>query len=268
MDFIKRRTKTKSIIASVVTGLALITLIMLSTLLNITSATRTIMCLIYTTALLLVLCIWEGTLEINVFGDYKCQRKYLCADGIVSICMGVLLIVCSVLFGSLQAVTIIKGTVLSTADIRIFLTVFLFIMTTWKSIILALSIKEKRFNWWCELVITIFWLALTILCLVSMFVKDLTTIAWITVSFSWALIAINIVGVLLSYVIKAPNYLETEQAKHMLEDDNLKKVVKGKEVTASTNEARLKKLKELKDQDLISNEDYENAKQNILKDMF
>lgn len=57
MDFIKRRTKTKSIIASVVTGLALITLIMLSTLLNITSTTRTIMCLIYTTALLLVLCI-------------------------------------------------------------------------------------------------------------------------------------------------------------------------------------------------------------------
>lgn len=54
----------------------------------------------------------------------------------------------------------------------------------------------------------------------------------------------------------------------MLEDDNLKKVVKGKEVTASTNEARLKKLKELKDQQLISDADYENAKQNILKDMF
>lgn len=268
MDFIKRRTKTKSIIASVVTGLALITLIMLSTLLNITSATRTIMCLIYTVALLLILCIWEGTLEINVFSDYKCQKKYLCADGIVSICMGVLLIVCSVLFGALQAVTIIKGTILATADIRIFLTVFLFIMTAWKSVILALSIKEKRFNWWYELVNTILWLALSIICLVSMFVTNLSLIAWLTVSFAWALIAINIVGVLFSYVIKAPNYLETEQAKHLLEDDSLKKTVKGKEITYQTNEARLKKLKELKDQDLISNEDYENAKQNILKGMF
>lgn len=182
--------------------------------------------------------------------------------------MGVLLVVCSVLFGALQAVTVIKGTVLSNADIRIFLTVFLFIMAVWKSVILALSIKEKRFNWWYELVNTLLWLALSIICLVSMFVSNLSLIAWLTVSFSWALIAINIVGVLFSYVIKAPNYLETEQAKRMLEDDSLKKTVKGKEVTATTNEARLKKLKELKDQELISAEDYENAKQNILKDMF
>lgn len=273
MDFIRGRTKTNSIVASVLTGLALITLIMLSTLLNITSTTRTIMCLIYTVALLLILCIWEGILEINVFADYKMQRKYLCADGIVSICMGVLLVICSILFGALQAVPIIKGSGLVTTDIRIFLSVFLFIMAIWKGVVLILSIKEKRFNWWYELVNTLLWLALAIICSVSMVLKNLNVIAWLTVSFGWALIAINIVGVLISYVIKSPQYLETERAKKIVEEE-IQKVelhktqISSAKISTNSVESKLKKLKELKDQKLISEEEYKNKKKDLLDSSF
>lgn len=274
MDFIKRRTKTNSIVASVITGLALITLIMLSTLLNITSTTRTIMCLIYTTALLLFLCIWEGALEINVFNDYKSQRKYLCADGIISICMGILLIICSVLFGCLQAATIVSEKSLTTADIRIFLTVFLFAMALWKSIVLVLSLKEKRFNWWYELINTLLWLSLTIICAVSMITSNLILMAWLTVSFGWALIIVNIVGVLISYVIKSPQYLETDKAKQIIEQETEENAARKERLSTQIKfsntsvESKLKKLKELKDQKLISDEEYRNKKKELLDSSF
>lgn len=57
MKFISKSTKTTCIVASVLTGLALITLIMLSTLLEISSVSKTLMCFIYTVSLMLVLLI-------------------------------------------------------------------------------------------------------------------------------------------------------------------------------------------------------------------
>lgn len=146
MNFLTRKTKTTCIIASVLTALALITLVMLSSLLTITNVNRTIMCLIYSVCLMLILLMWEGTLQIKVFNDYKSQKKLLCADGIIDLFMGALIIICSILFGVLQASKIVRGVIIQTADIRIFLTCFLSIMFIWKLIISILSIKEKRFN--------------------------------------------------------------------------------------------------------------------------
>lgn len=55
MNFLTRKTKTTCIIASVLTALALITLVMLSSLLTITTASRTVLCLIYSVCLMLIL---------------------------------------------------------------------------------------------------------------------------------------------------------------------------------------------------------------------
>lgn len=57
MNFLTRATKTKCIIASVLTALALITLVMLSSLLTISNTSRTFMCLIYSVVLMLTLLI-------------------------------------------------------------------------------------------------------------------------------------------------------------------------------------------------------------------
>ena len=52
MNFITKSTKVRCIAASVITGIALITLIMLSSLLTLSTMNKTLMCFIYTTALI------------------------------------------------------------------------------------------------------------------------------------------------------------------------------------------------------------------------
>lgn len=125
MKFITKSTKIQSIVASVLTGLALITLIMLSSLLEITSVNKLTMTFIYTVSLVLILLIWHGILQIKVFNDYRCKKNYLCADGILSLCMGALILVSGILMAILQLDKIMAGTLIGTSDIRIFLTCFL-----------------------------------------------------------------------------------------------------------------------------------------------
>lgn len=269
MNFLTRKTKTTCIIASVLTALALITLVMLSSLLTITTASRTVLCLIYSVCLMLILLMWEGLLQIKVFNDYKSQKKLLCTDGIIDLCMGALIIICSVLFGVLQASKILNGVIIQTADIRIFLTCFLGFMFIWKTVITIVSKKEKRFNWWIELVLALLWFGLALLTCISMFVTNLTAMAWLIISFSWAIITINIFYMLFSYVIKEPIYLETEIAINLLEEEKLdaKFIKLGKPTGTNRTQEKLRKLKELKDNDLISVEDYENKKKQILENL-
>lgn len=275
MKFLAKSTKTSCVVASVLTGLLLITLIMLSTLLSISSVTMTF---IYTVCLVLILLIWHGILQIKVFNDYKSKRNYLCADGILSLCMGALLVVSGILLATLQLKQLIntEGILIGSSDIRIFLTCFLAIIAFWKLAVMIISIKEKHFNWWCEMLFMIFWLVLAALCLTSMFVKGqiLTNIIWTIVGFSWGLIVLTIFYMLYSYVIKSPKYLETEEAIQLkqeeieeikLRKEKLRNKIEVKSTTGSGLQDKLKKLKELRDNQLITEEEYQDKKAELLE---
>ena len=277
MKFLSKSTKIQGVVASVLTALALIVLIMLSTLIQFNEySNRVMMTFIYTVCLVFILLIWHGILQIKVFSDYKSKRSYLCTDGILSLCMGILLIVSGILLATLQLDILLKTNLITgTADIRIFLTCFLAIIAFWKLAVMIIAIKEKHFNWWCEMLFMVFWLILSILCLTSMFINGsaLTGILWSIVAFSWALIILTIFYILYSYIIKTPNYLETEEAIQLKQEeiDQIKlrkeKFVERKSSsnnTSTTYKDKLKKLKELRDDNLISEEEYLDKKSEIL----
>lgn len=277
MKFLSKSTKIQGVVASVLTALALIVLIMLSTLIQFNEySNRVMMTFIYTVCLVFILLIWHGILQIKVFSDYKSKRSYLCADGILSLCMGILLIVSGILLATLQLDELLDNNLITgTADIRIFLTCFLAIIAFWKLAVMIIAIKEKHFNWWCEMLFMIFWLMLSILCLASMFVNDsaLTGILWSIVAFSWALIILTIFYILYSYIIKTPKYLETEEAIQQKQEeiDQIKsrkeKLLERKSSSnniSTTYKDKLKKLKELRDDNLISEEEYLDKKSEIL----
>ena len=277
MKFLSKSTKIQGVVASVLTALALIVLIMLSTLIQFNEySNRVMMTFIYTVCLVFILLIWHGILQIKVFSDYKSKRSYLCADGILSLCMGTLLIVSGILLATLQLHTLLDYNLITgTADIRIFLTCFLAIIAFWKLAVVIIAIKEKHFNWWCEMLFMIFWLMLSILCLTSMFINGstLTGILWSIVAFSWALIILTIFYILYSYIIKTPKYLETEEAIQQKQEeiDQIKsrkeKLLERKSSSnnvSTTYKDKLKKLKELRDDNLISEEEYLDKKSEIL----
>lgn len=121
----------------------------------------------------------------------------------------------------------------------------------------------------------IFWLMLSILCLTSMFIKGstLTGILWSIVAFSWALIILTIFYILYSYIIKTPKYLETEEAIQQKQEEidqirvRKEKLLERKSSSnnvSTTYKDKLKKLKELRDDNLISEEEYLDKKSEIL----
>lgn len=269
MKFITKSTKIQSIVASVLTGLALITLIMLSSLLEITSVNKLTMTFIYTVSLVLILLIWHGILQIKVFNDYRCKKNYLCADGILSLCMGALILVSGILMAILQLDKIMAGTLIGTSDIRIFLTCFLAVIAIWKGFVLKIAIKEKHFNWWCESLFTLMWCALSILCFLTMYIKS-SALVWAIIIDGWLLISLTVFYFIYSYVVKTPNYLETEEAiaQYNEEIEELaREKQSAKNQTSFRLQEKLKKLKDLRDQNLITEEEY-TTKKNQLLDTF
>ena len=277
MNFITKSTRTKTIVASVLTGIALITLIMLSSLLNIESTSKTIMCFLYTVGLMLVLLFWQGMIQINVFNDYKCQKKMLCTDGILNLCFGALITISGVLFACLQVNPIIKGIELTTTDIRVFIVAFLLALTAWKVAVFIKSIKDRRYNWWLEMIFAILWLAISIVTFISIFLPttSLIGIAWTFVALGWTVIVSTIFYSLYSYVIREPEYLETEKARAILKKEEERREFRqakldGRIENAKTSltsdlvKEKLKRLKELKDANLISQEDYDEKKAEII----
>ena len=279
MEFLKRATKVKCIVASVITALALITLIMLVSLLGMSDNGNTMLCFIFTISLFLVLLIWQGVIQIQVFNDYKSQDKCLCADGILNICMGTLIVICTVLWGILQASDVINGIKLLTTDIRVFVFIFMIVLFIWKFILSIKSIKEKRFNCLLELLICIFWLSYAIFILLSMYLSSLFASAWVIIINGWILIALSIWFILYSYVIKEPKYLETEKGFDILaEEKRIQEIKKFEddciyeedyipENKLSTQE-KLQELKNLRAINLINKEDYDKLKEKILADTF
>lgn len=109
-----------------------------------------------------------------------------------------------------------------------------------------------------------------------MVVSLTTTMIWLLISFSWLIIVLTIYFDLLTYNIKKPVYLETDEALKILKEEDAdrkarKKAMNAKYTTkqsiqadAGTTKEKLKRLKELKDSGLISTEDYEDKKAEIL----
>lgn len=92
---------------------------------------------------------------------------------------------------------------------------------------------------------------------------------WVIISITWALIVLTIFYMLYSYVIKKPNYLETEEAirelEEQIEEEQAKKD-KNQKVTSSFRlQDKLRKLKELKDNNLITEEEYNQKKNQLLE---
>ena len=85
---------------------------------------------------------------------------------------------------------------------------------------------------------------------------------------TWVLLVLNCLNILISYVIKDPTYLETEEAIKIKEDElEVIQAAKEKErliIKGKDDEAKLKHLKKLLDQNLITLKDYEKAKSEII----
>lgn len=285
-QFIKKGSKTSCITASVISGIALISLVMILLLVQVDTDAKALVAFFFTTALVFIITFWVGILQIKIFSDYKSQRKYLCAEGIFIICLTVLIIITAILFRILQADVVFGTGTLETVDIRWFIAVFLLGYTVWKGTVVALALREKRFNWLLELIIAVIWLAMSVLTVVSIFTTGnaLVNILWIFMAVGWALIITYIVYLLTTYIFNKPVYLETPEAFEILKKETTTRnnriaranAMVGNISTPSADEkptkqgedleTRLKKLDDLLAKNILTKEEYDEKRKQIIKD--
>ena len=123
----------------------------------------------------------------------------------------------------------------------------------------------------------ILWLAISIVTFISIFLPStsLIGIAWVFVTLGWTVIVTTIFYSLYSYVIREPEYLETEKAIAILKKEEERREFRQAKLdgrietnkttlTSDLVKEKLKRLKELKDANLISQEDYEEKKAEII----
>ncbi|MDD4815533.1 MAG: SHOCT domain-containing protein [Clostridia bacterium] len=284
-QFIKKGTKTNCITASVIAGICLLTLVMLLFLLQVDAGAKALIAFVFTVSLVFLITLWVGILQIKIFNDYKSQKKSLCAEGIFIICLTVLTIITAILFYVLQAGAVFGTGTITSVDIRYFLAVFLLAFGVWKIFVAVASYKEKRFNWWLEVVLAGLWVGFSALTLTSTFVNGavLTTILWLFVVFGWAMIITYIVFLLYSYIFNSPKYLETPEAIQLLEKDVATKnsrlarvnamvsggAVETQKVQSKTSddlETKLKKLDNLLAKNILTKEEYDEKRKQIIKE--
>jgi len=267
-------------------GIALISLIMVLLLVQVDADTKALLAFFFTISLVFIITFWVGILQIKVFSDYKSQRKYLCAEGIFIICLTALIIITAILFRFLQADVVFGSGSLETIDIRWFIAVFLLGYTVWKATVVSLALREKRFNWLLELIIAIMWLAMSILTVVSIFTTGtaLINILWTFMAVGWALIITYIIYLLKSYIFNKPTYLETPEAFEILKKETASRnnrlaranAMVGNGATSVNEESsakstddletRLKKLDDLLAKNILTKEEYNEKRKQIIKE--
>lgn len=282
IKFLKSDTRTSCVVSSVIFAISVIVLIMLALLLQIGMDEKALTVFAASACLVLIANIWFGSLQIKVFKDYKSQSKALCAEGIFNICLTVLVVIAALLWVTLQS----KGNFQS-IDLRWFIGTFVLAFFVWKIYTVKLSIQQKRKNLWIEVLLGLLWLVLAVLVIVSIFVSS-TAFFWGFMAVDTVMIVAYVVYILFTYIFNTPTYLETEEGMVLLQQEQIdrqnrlsrlnsmmgggyvdmpQQVQQPVRTTANKVddlETKLTKLANLKEKGIITQEEYETKRKEII----
>lgn len=264
--FLKSETKSGSVVTSILISIAFIILVIVGLMsgnfLGV-SVTGSII-------IVFIASIFLGSIQISVFKDYKSQKKYLCADGIFYICLTVLVAITSITY------VLVPN---SKFDLRYFIFFFALVFAIWKLIIAIMGFKEKRFNAFAELILAVLW-ALSGTAVLLLSASNSNFPLYLLSISNYTLGLASVFYILFSYIFKEPVFLETPEAIELLQKDQYERQQRinrfnnrfgNYQEPASTEskkdeslEDKLNKLKELKDKNFITDEEYEKKKQQLL----
>lgn len=265
MKFLKRETRTFAVVTSVLIGIALLTLVIV----GLTVGKFLTISVVGSSVIVFLSALFMGSMQIRVFNDYKRQNKFLCADGIFYICLTILVVIAAIAYSFVKNAKI---------DLRYFIFVFALAFAVWKIIISILGFKKKQYNAFAEAIIALFWILSGVAVLLT--TTTMSDVGMYLMCVSNYLMGVStIFYILFSYIYKDPKYLVTDEAVEMLEKEQIERQQRlarfggglaqpvsnsVQEKKGVTVEEKLEKLKNLKDKNFITEEEYEKRKKQIL----
>lgn len=267
--FIRKDTRVSTVVLSVMLGVATILLSMLGLITGKFIEVSTI----GSPIVVLLGAIFLGSIQIRVFSDYKAQKKFLCADGIFSICLTVLIGLAAIIYIGVQDAAF---------DLRYVIFAFTSIFAVWKICVAAIAFKNKHFNAFVELLLALLWIASGVGIFLTIYVDLFYTGIYLMSISNYVLTLATIFYMLFSYIFKEPDFLITEKALEIQGSEDLTRAERLNRFNARLNnqtvetkpqqnnkseldlEEKLQKLQNLKEKGFISEEEFESRKKEIL----
>ena len=208
--FLRRETRVSTVVWSVI---CIITAIMLTLLALMLDNAK--IAVVGSVVMALFLSFVHGITQLAVVRDYRAPHRYLSVDGILHICLTIVIALASVLYLVSQAILSAAESA-SSFDFRYVVAVFIFIVASWQCCVAVIAFRGRHFNAPLEALLALSYIASGIGVLGQSGFSDGAAADRFLLIADFVLCAVTLVYLLVSYVFRSPDYLVTEEGLQML----------------------------------------------------
>lgn len=208
--FLRRETRVSAVVWSVICIIAAIMLTLLALMLN-----RVKIAVVGSVVLSLLLSFVHGITQLAVARDYRVPHRCLSMDGILHICLTIVITLASVLYLISLAILAVAGSA-SSFDFRYVVAVFIFAVAAWQCCVATIAFRGRHFNAPLEALLALSYIAAGIGVLGQSRFSDGVLADRFLLIADFALCAVTLAYLLVSYVFRSPDYLVTEEGLRML----------------------------------------------------
>ena len=194
--FLRRETRVSTVVWSVI---CIITAIMLTLLALMLDNAK--IAVVGSVVMALFLSFVHGITQLAVVRDYRAPHRYLSVDGILHICLTIVIALASVLYLVSQAILSAAESA-SSFDFRYVVAVFIFIVAAWQCCVAVIAFRGRHFNAPLEALLALSYIASGIGVLGQSGFSDGAAADRFLLIADFVLCAVTLVYLLVSYVFR------------------------------------------------------------------
>lgn len=204
--FLRKETRVSTVVWSVICIIAIIMLALLALMLD-----KRQIAVVGSVVLALCLSFVHGITQLSVLRDYRASHRYLSMDGIMHICLTVIIAMASVLYLIVAGMRADGEGTSSSFDFRYMVAVFILAVAVWQCVVSYIAFRHRHFNAPLEVLLAVSYIGSAVGVIGQASFQSEDTAAVFLLVADFVLCAVTLVYLLFSYVFRAPEYLVTEE---------------------------------------------------------
>lgn len=210
-QFLRKETRVSTVVWSIICIIAIIMLTLLALMLN-----KREIAVVGSVVLALCLSFVHGITQLTVLRDYRSSHRYLSMDGIMHICLTVIIAMASVLYLIVEAIRATGAVIASSFDFRYMVAVFIFAVAVWQCVVTYIAFRRRHFNAPVEALLAVSYVVSGVGVIGQATFRQEDTAAVFLLIADFLLCAVTLFYLLFSYVFHSPEYLVTEEGVQAL----------------------------------------------------
>ena len=205
-QFLRKETRVSTVVWSVICIIAIIMLTLLALMLD-----KRQIAVVGSVVLALCLSFVHGITQLSVLRDYRTSHRYLSMDGIMHICLTIIIAMASVLYLIVEGMRAAGAGVTSSFDFRYMVAVFILVVAVWQCVVSYIAFRHRHFNAPLEALLAVSYIGSAVGVIGQASFRDGDAAAVFLLIADFVLCAVTLTYLLFSYVFRAPEYLVTQE---------------------------------------------------------